>query len=156
MTYQASISNTPSGADVPTNQPDTNTTSGTTQTDTISSAPVSPTAAPAAPAEPQYVQDLRTAFTLALATPDFIGDKKKVEKATAALTLPKPETRVWAQDLTNARRKLNDKAVEEAKSTGNPLVFPTEQQIINHAIDSFKLWWSKNGKGVMPSLPLKP
>jgi hypothetical protein len=95
-------------AEVPTDQPDTSTTPGTIQPDTTNTvSDTFSTAAPAAPAEPQHVQDLRTAFALALATPDFTGDKKRVEKAIKALTLPDPETRVKAQLRSNAEKTLN-------------------------------------------------
>jgi hypothetical protein len=145
MTYQASISNTPSGADVPTNQPDTNTTPGTNQTDTINSTPVSPAESALTPTEPQHIQDLRTAFNLALATPDFTGDIKRVNKAIDALTLPNPETRVRAQLRSNAEKTLYAAAAKRA-STGNPFVPPTQPEIDAQVERGVQAWRDKQGR----------
>jgi hypothetical protein len=146
MTYESSLSNTTSGADVPTNQPETNTTSGTTQTDTISSAPVSPTDTPATPTEPEHIQNLRKAIALALASKDFTGDIKRVNKAIDALTLPDPETRVKAQLRSNTEKTLYAAAAKRATNSGNPFVPPTQADIDAQVDRGVQAWRDKNGR----------
>ena len=115
--------------EVPTDQPDTSTSPGTTQTE-----------APAKPAEPQHILALRTAYALALATPDFTGDKKRVEKAIAALTLPDPETRVRAQLRSNAEKTLFAAAAKKATIPGNTFVPPTQEAIDKKVEEGVQEW----------------
>jgi hypothetical protein len=146
MTYESSLSNTPSGADVPTNQSDTNTTPGINQTDTTISTPVSPTATPATPTEPQHIQDLRTAFSLAIASAEFTDDSKKVKKAIEALKLPNPENRVRAQLRSNTEKTLYAAAAKRATNSGNPFVAPTQADIDAQVERGVQAWRDKNGR----------
>jgi hypothetical protein len=133
-------------ADVPTDQPDTNTTPGTNQTNTTISTPVSPTATPATPTEPQHIQDLRTAFSLAIASAEFTDDSKKVKKAIEALKLPNPETRVRAQLRSNTEKTLYAAAAKRATNSGNPFVAPTQADIDAQVERGVQAWRDKNGR----------
>jgi len=119
-------------AEVPTDQPED---TGTNQTE-----------APAAPAEPQHIADLRKVYALAIANADFTGDKKRVEKAIAALTLPDPETRVRAQLRSNAEKTLFAAAAKKATIPGNTFVPPTQEAIDKKVEEGVQEWRLKNGR----------
>ena len=118
--------------EVPTDQPED---TGTNQTE-----------APAAPAEPQHIADLRKVYALAIANADFTGDKKRVEKAIAALTLPDPETRVRAQLRSNAEKTLFAAAAKKATIPGNTFVPPTQEAIDKKVEEGVQEWRLKNGR----------
>ena len=132
MHTEETSNNHPPAAEVPTTQPED---TGSTQTE-----------APAKPAEPQHIQDLRTAFALALATPDFTGDKKRVEKATAALTLPNPENRVRAQLTSSSLKILKAKKADEAFRTNTPYVPPTQEEVNTRVERGVQEWRDKQGR----------
>ena len=70
------------------------------------------------PGDSAHIIKFKTIVAAALANPDFIGDHKKVEKATIAATMPNAEDRVRAQLKTHAERNLRAKAALEAERTG--------------------------------------
>ena len=118
--------------EVPTDQPED---TGTNQSE-----------APAAPAEPQHIADLRKVYALAIANADFTGDKKRVEKAIAALTLPDPETRVRAQLRANAEKTLFADAAKKAAKNGNNFIPPTQEEIDLHVERGVLAWRDKQGR----------
>lgn len=86
---------------------------------------------------------LKTAFTTAVANPDFVKDVKKVEKITATLTQVDPEVRVRAQLETNAYKTLRAKAAQVAEEPGGVYVAPTQAAIDKYIEDGLKVWRDK-------------
>jgi hypothetical protein len=92
--------------------------------------------------ELQYVTDLKAAFALAIASPKFTEDKKKVEAAIKALAVPNAEARVIAQLKTHAEKKLFADAGLAAVKTGN-FVAPTQEEIEAHVAIGLAAWRKK-------------
>lgn len=98
---------------------------------------------------------MSAAFQLVISEPDFYQSESKVNRFLDACKLPDPTLKQWRASLTNARKELNDKAMELARNTSSPVVMPTEDEISSLACDKFRESWRKVGKGKpMPALPL--
>jgi hypothetical protein len=95
--------------------------------------------------EAQHIVNLKMAFATAISTPAFIGDYKKVEKATQALTLASPEDRVRAQLKSHAEKSLRAKAALEAEQTGT-YVAPTQAEFDAYVEEGVKSWRAKQPK----------
>jgi hypothetical protein len=86
----------------------------------------------------------------------FYESDTKVKKFLEVTKLPDSSQKYWRSSMTNARKELNDKAIEEAKDSNQVVIFPSDEAIEDLAIEKFKDTWKKFGKGkVMPVLPLK-
>jgi len=102
------------------------------------------------------VTKMWNAFHAVIDDPEFYESDSKVKKFLEASKAPDPSQKYWKSSMTNARKELNDKAMEEAKRDGVAVVIPTEEAIESLAIVKFKDTWIKFGKGKpLPSLPLK-
>ena len=98
------------------------------------------TGAPEGTPYPPHIIALKDAFKAAVLNVEWVKDIKKVEKATAALTLPDPETRVRAQLETNALKTLRAKAAKRAEEPGGTYVAPTQSEIDRYIEDGLKVW----------------
>ena len=95
-----------------------------------------------APSDSVHIIRFKTAVAAALVNPDFLGDVKKVEKATQAATLPNPEDRVRAQLLANAKKTMYANAAKDAEK-GLPFVLPTSEEIARKVEEGVLVWRSK-------------
>lgn len=112
-------------------------------------------AAPAATTHPN-VRKMEEAFFLIADAPEFYTSDSRVNKFLEVCKLPDPTLKLWRASLTNARKELNDKAMEEARSNTLPVAIPTDQAITDLACEKFKASWRKVGKGKpLPDLPLQ-
>jgi len=100
------------------------------------------TGAPEGTIYPEHIVTLKNAFITAIGNAEFVKDVKKVEKATATLTLVDPETRVRAQLETNAYKTLRAKAAKLAEETGD-YVAPTLEEINSYINAGLKVWRDK-------------
>lgn len=94
---------------------------------------------------PAYVDEFMLAYEAAIKSSDFLDDRKKVEKATAAMKLPNPEERVRAQLRSHAERNLRARAAREAERTGN-YVAPTEADFKAYVEQGVQVWREKQPK----------
>lgn len=92
---------------------------------------------------PQYVTDLKAAFELAIVSPDFIDNKKKVEAAIKALAVPNAEARVIAQLKTHAEKSLYAKAAMCALKNNTMVVAPTQEAINAKVAEGLAAWKAK-------------
>jgi len=98
---------------------------------------------------------MAVAYQLIINDPEFYKSDSKVHRYLEASKLPDPAPKLWKTSLTNARKELNDKAMEWARTTNSAVVIPTEDEITNLACDKFRDSWRKVGKGKpLPALPL--
>ena len=91
---------------------------------------------------PEHIITLANTFITAVRNPDFVKDTKKGEKATVALTLVDPETRVRAQLETNAYKTLRAKAAKVAEEIGT-YVAPTLPEVTAYIEAGVKVWRDK-------------
>jgi hypothetical protein len=123
--------------------PATDTTDNSVSTvadETISSAFQQQLLIPAS--EPSYMGEFRQVSAAALVNPDFFNDRKRVEKAIAALKMPDPVARVRAQLLVNAEKTLYAEAAKRAEK-GEAFVLPTKAQIDSKVEEGLKVWRDK-------------
>lgn len=101
------------------------------------------------------VTKMRDAFQAVIEESEFYTSEPKVNKFLAACKLSDPAQKYWKSSMTNARKELNDQAMEDAKLANVPVEMPSDHDIELLAIEKFKETWKKYGKGKpMPSLPL--
>lgn len=91
---------------------------------------------------PAYIVEFRQAFAAANINQLFLDDRKKVEKATAALKMPNPEDRVRAQLLVHTEKTMYADAAKRAEK-GEPFVPPTKAQINAKVEEGVLVWRSK-------------
>jgi hypothetical protein len=102
------------------------------------------------------VTKMWAAFDLVVADPAFYESDPKVKKFLEASKAPDSSVKYWKSSMTNARKELNDEAMEDARAKGVAVVMPTEEAIEARAIEKFKITWKTYGKGkALPTLPLK-
>jgi len=141
----SAVTSTPEAASNPSHLILTGTTDGSATTGSEHLSPdqlsVEPDQA-AQQVEPLIILDLRRVFAQALVNKDFVGDRKRVDKAIKALTLPNPEDRVRAQLLTHAERSLYAQAARDAEK-GAPFVAPTKAAIDAQVEAGVLVWRAK-------------